>query len=254
MRNRALVTGATCGIGYAFATWLARCDNDLVLVARDADRLEARAAELRERHGVRVEVLPADLSDPARLARVVRRVEDPEHPVDLLVNNAGSGLGSRTVDASPQEQRRQLDVMVGAVLALSRAAVGSMTVRGHGGVINVASAAAFLPTGAYAAAKAWVLSYTVSLAGELHATGVFATVLCPGLVRTEFHRRAGLDCGDVPSWAWLAPDDVVDGCMKDVRRGRTVSIPSRRYRTAVGVARHLPLRLQNRIVRRAVAS
>jgi short-subunit dehydrogenase len=235
----ALVTGATAGIGKAFASRLAAAGHGLVLVARDVERLEGLAASLRDAHGIPVEVLPADLSDRDAVERVAQRLRDDAHPVDLLVNNAGFGVRGRFVGGDLALQERVLEVMVRAVLVLSHAAVPGMVERGRGAVINVGSVAGFVPGGPYSAAKAWVASFTVSLGIELHGTGVTATALCPGFVRTEFHQRAGASGGG-PGWAWLDADRLVRDCLQDVRRGRLVSVPSRRYRVAVVLLRHLP--------------
>ena len=150
----ALVTGATAGIGHTFAVQLARRGHDLVLVARDVARLEEVAAALRSEHGVDVEVLAADLGDRDQLATVEARLGEMPPPVDLLVNNAGFGLKKRFLDNPVDDEVLMLDVLVTAVLRLSHAALGAMTARGRGGVVNVSSVAAFLPRGTYSAAKA----------------------------------------------------------------------------------------------------
>jgi short-subunit dehydrogenase len=235
----ALVTGATAGIGKAFASRLAAGGHGLVLVARDVERLNGLAAALRAAHGVPVEVLSADLSDRAAVERVAERLRDGAAPVDLLVNNAGFGVRGRFVGGELALQERVLEVMVRAVLVLSHAAVPGMVERGRGAVINVASVAGFVPGGPYSAAKAWVTTFTTSLGVELRGTGVTATALCPGFVRTEFHQRAG-SSGGGPAWAWLDADRLVRDCLRDVRRGRLLSVPSRRYRVVVAVLRHLP--------------
>ena len=239
----ALVTGATAGIGLAFARALAARGHDLVLVARDAARLEATAADLRERHGTGVEVLAADLADRAQLQRVADRVASPQAPVDLLVNNAGFGLRRGLLDAGPEgvvEQERMLDVLCRAVLVLSAAAAPAMVARGRGGVLNVSSVAGWTAMGGYAAAKAWVTTFTEGLAGELRGTDVVATALCPGFVRTEFHERAAMDVSAWPGLLWLDADELVEQALRDLRRGRVVSVPSRRYALASGVLRATP--------------
>lgn len=237
----ALVTGVTSGIGNAFARRLAAEGCGLVLVARETGRLEDVARILHELQGVDIEVLAADLSDREQLERVADRLRDEARPVDVLVNNAGFAVGKPFLAAPLREEERMLDVMVRAVLVLTRAAAPGMVARGRGNVITVSSVAGFFPGGTYSAAKAWATSFTASLAGELAGTGVTATALCPGYVRTEFHRRAGMNVSHLPAWAWLDAERVVADCLADVRRGRTVSVPSLRYKAAVSFLRHIPL-------------
>ncbi len=186
-----LVTGATAGIGHAFAVHLARRGHDLVLVARDAARLEEVAAALRTEHGVEVETLVADLVVPEQLAAVEERLRDAARPVDLLVNNAGFGLKKRFLDNPVDDEVAMLDVLVTAVLRLSHAALGPMTARGSGGVINVSSVAAFLPRGTYSATKAWVNSFSEWAANEYRAQGVTVMSLCPGLHQDRVPRADG---------------------------------------------------------------
>ncbi|RMI14015.1 SDR family NAD(P)-dependent oxidoreductase [Cellulomonas triticagri] len=235
----ALITGASAGLGLEFAWQLATARHDVVLVARDAERLERLAAQLRAAAGVHAEVLAADLTDRADLERVAERLRSDERPVGLLVNNAGLGLHQRFVTGDLAREEAALDLMVRAVLVLSRAAVEPMVRRGRGAVLNVASVAALTATGTYSAHKAWVRTFTEGLASELHGTGVTATVLCPGLVHTEFHERAGID-QHVPEIAWLSPERVVATALADVRRGVVISTPSLRYRLGSGLLRVLP--------------
>lgn len=236
----ALVTGGTSGIGAAFARALAARGDDLVLVARDADRLTQTAAALEDRYGVHVEVLAADLGDRDDTLRVAERVSSAEQPVDLLVNNAGFGVHTRllAVDTTPHEHA--FDVMCRAVLILSAAAGRAMTARGQGAIINVSSTAGFVTMGSYSAIKAWATSFSEGLAVELAGTGVSATALCPGYVRTEFHQRAGINASKLPGVAWLDDDRLVADCLSDVARGRVVSIPSKRYKVGIFLARHAP--------------
>ena len=187
----ALVTGATAGIGHVFARQLAARGHDLVLVARDAARLEGVAEELRGEYGVEVEVLPADLVDRAQLATVEARLADQQRPVDLLVNNAGFGLKERFLVNDVEAEQAMLDVLVTAVLRLSHAALGAMTERGRGGVINVSSVAAFLPRGTYAAAKAWVNSFGEWAHNEYAATGRDRDDAVPGLHQDRVPRADG---------------------------------------------------------------
>jgi short-subunit dehydrogenase len=242
----ALITGASSGIGLAFARAYAALGCSLVLVARDRGALDTVAAELRrtlEASGfaqARVEVLTADLSTPAGLDGVSARLR--AEPVDVLVNNAGFGTGRRFVGSDLEAEVRLLDVLARAVLVLSHAAVPGMLTRGSGRIVTVASAAAFLPGGSYTAAKAWAVAFSRGLSHELAGTGVTATVVCPGFVRTQFHARAKLDLGRLPRAAWLDADELVAEALRDVDRGRVVSVPSLRYRAVVAVVRHLPLR------------
>jgi short-subunit dehydrogenase len=236
----ALITGATAGLGLEFAWQLATARHDVVLVARDTERLERLAGQLRAAAGVHAEVLPADLSARGDLDRVADRLRATESPVGLLVNNAGFAIHQRFVGGDLAREEAAFDVMVRAVLVLSHAAAGQMTARGRGAVLNVASVAALMASGTYSAHKAWVQSFTEGLAVELRGTGVTATVLNPGFVRTEFHDRADLDMSAVPDIAWLHADDVVAAALADVRRGTVISTPSARYRLASGAVRALP--------------
>lgn len=235
----ALVTGASAGLGLEFAWQLATAKHDVVLVARDVERLERLAGQLRAAAGVRAEVLAADLSDRAQTERVAERLRSTERPVGLLVNNAGFGLGQRFVGGDLAAHERGVEVMVRALMVLSHAAAGAMVERGRGAILNVSSIAALTASGTYSADKAWVRVFTEALAVELKGTGVTATALCPGLVHTEFHERAGLT-RPVPELAWLNADAVVSAALADVRRGAVISTPSLRYGLVSEVVRMLP--------------
>lgn len=243
------MTGATAGIGHAFARALASRGTNLVLVARDAPRLTAVADDLRTRHGVDVGVIAADLSDREQLERVAVRLRDAARPVDLLVNNAGFAVRQYVVGGDLAVEERLLDVLVRAVLVLSSAAAPGMVQRRRGALVTVSSVAGFLPSGTYSAAKAWETTFTLSLAAELSGTGVTVTALCPGYVHTEFHGRAGIRMGRLPSSAWLDADQVVASCLRDVARGRALSVPSLRYKIVVVAMRHLPLALVERFAK-----
>jgi short-subunit dehydrogenase len=255
----ALITGATAGIGAAFARRLADDGYRVVLVARDKNRLEGLAEELRATFGRPVEVLPADLSDPQSRQAVVDRLgvddtgPDGLPPVDLLVNNAGIGTTGEFWVASYETLHAQLELNVTAVLALSHAVIPGMVRRGHGGVINVASVAGMLPGrgSTYSASKAWVISLSEGLSAGLAGTGVRVLALCPGFVRTEFHQRAGIDMSSSPSWVWLSADDVVDDGLRALQKDAVVSIPSLRYKAVVVGTRLIPRRLTRRFASRA---
>jgi len=239
-RPTALITGPTSGIGRSFAHALAARGHDLVLVARDKQRLEDLAATLHERHRVEVEVLAADLSDPSSLATVEARVADRAKPVDLLVNNAGYGLKAPFWENDIDTEQQMLDVLVTAVLRLTHAALPPMSARGRGAVINVSSVAGFLPRGTYSASKAWVTSFSQWLDLTYRDSGVRAMALCPGFVRTEFHDRMEVDSRSVPRWMWLDADRLVRDALDDLDRGRSISIPTRRYKVLTALARYTP--------------
>jgi len=232
----ALVTGGTSGIGAAFARALAARGDDLVLVARNAERLEETAAELRTTHGVAVEVISADLARHDEVMRVAARLEDAGQPIDLLVNNAGFGLHTKLLEPAVEVHENALDVMCKAVLVLGGAAGRAMKARGSGQIINVSSASGWIAQGHYSAIKAWVRVYSESLSNELHGTGATVTALCPGWVRTEFHDRAGIRTSALPSWVWVDADRLVDVALKDAARGKVLSIPTKRWKFAVFLA------------------
>lgn len=245
----ALVTGGTAGIGAAFARELAARGYDLVLVARTASRLEDVAEELRAQ-GRDVETIVADLGEQAELDRVVARLADATRPVDMLVNNAGYGMKSALADPDLAEAAHANAVMMHAPLVLAAAVVPGMRERGHGAIINVASVAGYTSMGLYSAIKAWMRVYSESLANALHGTGVTVTALLPGWVRTEFHDRAEIRTSAIPGPLWLSSDFLVKACLKDVARGRAVSIPSARYRVLSWLLRHLPPRTVRWVSRR----
>jgi short-subunit dehydrogenase len=242
-KTTSLITGATAGIGHEYAVQLAARGDDLVLVARDAARLEQVAEELRRAHQVEVEVLVADLTDRDQLATVETRLADRARPVDLLVNNAGFGLKQRFLNNSADDETAMLEVLVTAVLRLSHAALGPMAERGHGGIINVSSVAAFLPRGTYSAAKAWVNSFSEWAHLEYKSRGVTVMALCPGFTKTEFHERMQVKRGD--GFMWLDVDFLVRKSLEDFDKGRAFSIPGAQYKTIIALTRAIP----NRVLR-----
>lgn len=244
--RRALVTGATAGIGLEFARQLAARDHDLVLVARNAERLEEVAAELRATYGVTAEVLRADLVDREQLALVEARLADPNSPVDLLVNNAGFGLKGRFLDNTVEQEQAHLDVLVVAVMRLCHAALGQMVGRGSGQVVNVSSVAGFLPRGTYSAAKAYVTRFSEWAHHEYAPQGVQVMALCPGFVRTEFHERMDVGRDSAPGFLWMDAPDLVAAALADLEAGKAVSVPGLRYKAIVTGARYVPSGLLQR--------
>lgn len=246
----ALVTGATAGIGAEFCRQLAASGHDLVLVARDRDRLASSAAALSAQYGVRVEVIAADLADRPQLQLVADRLavdgSDDTDGVDVLVNNAGFGLATGFLETEVGEEERALDVMCRAVLVLSHAAGRAMRARGRGAIINVSSVAGFVAMGTYSAAKAWVTTFSEGLAVELAPRGVHVTALCPGFTHTEFHARAEMNMSRLPEALWLDVSDVVAHALTDARRGRAVSVPGLPYQALTGILTLLPRGLVSR--------
>ncbi|WP_433240161.1 SDR family NAD(P)-dependent oxidoreductase [Streptosporangium sp. CA-135522] len=243
----ALITGATAGIGAAFARRLAADGFSLVLVARDESRLSAFTEELRLRYGVKAEVLPADLAAEEGLTAVEGRLREG---IDLLVNNAGFGHPGAFLEVPVADELRMLKVHCEAVLRLTLAALPGMKKRDRGAVVNVASVAAFFTRGTYSASKAWVVNFSESTAAELTGTRVRVMALCPGFVRTEFHDRASMDVSGIPGFLWLSADDVVNEAMRDLALGRRVSIPDIRYKVIVAAGRLVPRGLAGEVSRR----
>lgn len=235
----ALITGATAGIGLEFAHQLADRGYDLVLVARARERLDAVAIELRSR-GISVDVLVADLLDAAGLDAVDARVSDAEHPVDLLVNNAGYGIRGELYDNTWHDERRHLEIHATVPLRLTQSALTGMLARGRGRVVLVASVAAFTPRGTYSAAKAWAVMLARSLNLRTRDHGVTVTAVCPGFTRTEFHERMGVETAGIPEFLWLDARQLVRIALRGVDRGRSVVVPTLRYRIISGIARALP--------------
>lgn len=247
-----LVTGASSGIGAEYARQLAAKGDDLVLVARDRERLEALAAQLRERHGRQVEVLAADLLDPEQLRAVAQRVADRDRPIRTLVNNAGFALPLRFEANDVEAEVRHLRLHDEIPMRLTHAALGSMIANGGGRIINISSVAAFIPRSTYAAAKLWLISFSRWANAEYRGNGIVVTAVCPGFTHTEFHQRLGLPVGKegVPRWMWLNAPDVVAASLRDVDKGKAVSVPSLRYKVLATLSRVAPAGLTARIGRR----
>jgi len=236
----ALVTGATAGIGHEFVRQLAERGHDIILVARDRARLENVSDEIQRTYKVRTEILVADLSDRAQAGKVAERLADEARPVDLLVNNAGYGLGRPFLQNDVEVEEQLFDVLCRSVMVLSHAAARAMRLRGHGAIVNVSSVASFVAMGTYSAAKSWVTVFSEGLASELAGTGVTVTALCPGFTHTEFHDRASLNMSKLPGVMWLDADKLVREALSDVARGKVVSIPGMQYRALVRALKLLP--------------
>jgi short-subunit dehydrogenase len=245
----AVVTGASSGIGAAIARGLAGRGHGVTLVARRADKLETLAAELRG-SGVRAEVVAADLADRTARAELLGRVEGLGLTADLLVNNAGLSTLGPVAQSDPEAEVHMVEVDVVAVVDLTSRFLPGMVERGRGGILNVASTAAFQPLpgqAGYGASKAFVLSYTRSLGGELRGTGVAATTLCPGPVDTGFGEAAGFSKEDaesaLPSFMWETPEAVARCGIEALAKGRPVAIPGPANRVTAAFANLAPKQL-----------
>ena len=252
MGKRVLVTGASSGIGEAFAHWYADSASELVLVGRNNSELERVAGAVRSR-GVHAEVIVADLSHKDGVESVGAQCG----AVDVLVMNAGVTHAAK-IGTSDRDQLDELAYLMSAgIVRLSEILVPHMVERGSGDVVIVSSIAAFTPmrkAGPYAAAKTYATSFARSLALEVSGRGVRVVAVCPGYVRTDLHRRAGLDhlSQSVPDWMWLTPDDVVRAAMRALRREKTVVVPGLVYRIALPfLASSTAQRLWRRMTRRS---
>lgn len=246
----AVVTGASSGIGAEIARELARRGHGVTLVARRAAEMEELAEELRGTTSLRCEVLPADLTDRAERAALVERVADLGLDVDIVVNNAGMSTVGPVSAADPGREMQMVELDVVAVVDLCTRWLPGMVQRRSGAVLNVASTAAFQPLpgqAGYGASKAFVLSYTRAIRGELRGTGVTATALCPGPVHTGFGEAAGFDLEDaeasLPAFMW-EPVEAVALCGVDAMAdGRDVAIPGAANRVSAVVSGLVPKRL-----------
>ena len=234
VRPSALITGASAGIGAAFARRLAADGHDLIIVARRRERLEALAQQLHAEHQVTVEPLSADLTNPDDLHMVERRIAG-DGALEMLVNNAGFGgyMPFVTLAADRAEELIRLHVL--ALTRLTRAALPGMLARGKGAIVNVSSRLSFsaslssppLPKRAvYAASKAYINTFTEILSDELKGTGVRVQALCPGLVRTEFHEIVGADLSRLPPDAFMSPADLVHASLAGLRLGEVICVPA----------------------------
>jgi len=244
----ALITGASSGIGEAFASALAARGTSLILVARTKPKLETLAQRLAERHGIRATAIDADLADPAAPRRVRARVDELGLRVDLLVNNAGYGLGGPFLAHDLTEELDQVSVDVGVVVALTHLFAREMVAHGTGGVINLASITSFMPmpySAVYGASKSFVLSFSEALGREVAAAGVQVLAVCPGAVATGFYERLG---ARPPRQALDTPERIVADALAAFDRGRSVVVPGRlRNQALIFGTRLLPRTINARI-------
>jgi short-subunit dehydrogenase len=251
-RALAVITGASAGIGKEFCEQLAARGYDLIVVARDAARLETLRQALEDRHRVSVDVFPADLTlddDVSRLAGLIAG----STRLRLLVNNAGFGTRGSFADASPAQQEAMVRLHTLAPMRLAQAALPVLLRNASGGIVNVSSVASFLYSAGnvnYCATKAYLTTFSEGLAVELRGTGVRVQALCPGFTRSEFHQRMEVDAGSLPAWMWMSAGRVVEISLRNLERaGPVVCVPGMRYRLMVSLLRHMPRRLVGQLSR-----
>jgi uncharacterized protein len=250
------VTGASSGIGEAFAEVFAAEGFDVVITARRETRLRDVQARLREKYGARVEVIVEDLNDPAAPARLCAELEARGLTIDVLVNNAGYGVPGSYVASSWDVHARFLQIMVTAVAELTYRLLPGMMERRYGRIINVASLAGLVPAPAghtlYAAAKAFSIKFSESLGHEVRRHGIFVTALCPGFTVSEFHDVTGTRARmkKLPGFMWLASSDVARHGYDAVMAGESVVITGRVNAAIATLVRILPQRLVITVGRR----
>jgi uncharacterized protein len=251
-RPLAVVTGASAGIGREFCHRLAARGSDLLVVARDAARLEDLRRELETKHETSVDVFPADLTLDDDVTRLVGLVAGSPR-LELLVNNAGFGTRGTFADASPSRQEAMLRLHTLAPMRLTQAALTVLLNKGRGAIINVSSVASFLYSAGnvnYCATKAYLTTFSEGLAAELRGSGVRVQALCPGFTRSEFHDRMEVDVRRLPAWMWLSAAQVVNTSLRSVARGGpVVCVPGLRYKLVVLLLRHVPRSLIGQLSR-----
>ena len=245
MNSWALVTGSTAGIGESFSRLLAENNYNIVLVARDLQRLEERARLLEANYNISTHIIQADLSTDAGCAVVEQYIANNQ--IDVLINNAGFGLNKAFTMSALEAEQQMLDVLVRTPMRLMHSALSGMKERNKGVVINVSSVAGYIAGGTYSAAKSYMTVLSESLNTELAGTKVKICALCPGFTRTEFHQRARMSMKGLPNFMWLNSDSLVKRGWVDALKGKAVSIPGWQYRLLVFVIQTLPRTLIRKV-------
>jgi len=236
----ALITGATAGIGAAYTKLLAKNGFDLVLVARDLPRLNRFAKQLKLDYQIKVELIKADLTKPAQLSKVEKRLKNKSKPITVLINNAGFGIKDSFLDSSLDREQELLDVLVSAPMRLTHCALPLMVAKNNGVIVNVSSVASWIAGGTYSAAKSYLTVFTEYLNNELKGSNVKTSALCPGFTRTEFHQRGRMSMKGLPAFMWLNSDKLVAKAWKDAVGGKAVSVPGWQYQLLTFVMRNAP--------------
>lgn len=247
MAKTALITGASAGIGAAFARLLAREGFDLVLVARDESRLNSSAESLASEFGIHCEVLVSDLSTDAGVIRVEKRICEAGKEIDVLINNAGFGLRSSFLATELNDELALIDVLARTPMRLMHAILPGMKERNRGTIINVSSVAGWTAGGTYSAAKSYLTVLSESLHTELTDTNVHVLALAPGFTHTEFHARGKMRMDKLPKFMWLDAELVVAQAWADAGARKAVSIPGRQYKVLAALARFGPRPLVRKV-------
>ena len=234
-------------MGARFAHLLAKSGYDLVLVARNEVRLSIAAAELEKVFGIKCEILCADLSTDEGLLAVSNRTGDLDQPIEVLINNAGFGIGEAFLKSQINIEQQLLDVLVKAPMHLMHSVLPGMKARNSGIIINVSSVAGWITGGSYSAAKSYLTVLSESMHTELRGTNVKVLALCPGFTHTEFHQRGKMRMDSLPNFMWLDADRVVAKGWSDAVAGKAVSVPGWQYAILTWFARFAPRPLVRKI-------
>ena len=235
---KALITGASSGIGWHFANLLAREGYDLVITARDTQRLNHLAGEFHQKYNRNIEVISADLTTDHGISLIENRIKDGD--IDVLINNAGYGLNQGFTKSDVIDEIAVLKILCEAPMRLAHASLPSMLAKNSGIIINVSSVAAWITGGHYSAMKSYLMVLSESLHTELAETAVKVCSLAPGFTHTEFHQRGQMKMDALPNFMWLNADNVVITAWEDAKAGKTISIPGRQYRFLYLLLRFAP--------------
>jgi hypothetical protein len=236
---KALITGASAGIGLEFAHQLAAKKYDLVLISRNQDRLQEVAEIIINKFGVKVEVQAADLGTDQGIEKTCEYISK-QNDLEFVVNNAGLGINKTFHETPLAEEINLLNVLVKAPLAISHSAITQMLKNNRGFIINVGSIASWTTSGTYSAAKVWLTSFSESLNTNYKSEGINISVVAPGFTRTEFHERAKMSVTEIPNWMWISTNLVVKDSLKAVLKGKAVIIPSLKYKLLFILLRVMP--------------
>ena len=233
-----MVTGATAGIGESFTRVLAREGFNIVLVARDLERMKERATTLESQFNVQAAIVQADLATDDGCAKVEKYLT--ENPVEVLINNAGFGINKAFSMSDLSAEQQLLDVLVRTPMRLMHTIIPQMKARNSGSIVNVSSVAGWIAGGTYSAAKSYLTVLSESLHTELSGTGIKISALCPGFTRTEFHERGRMRMNGLPNFMWLSADRVVSQAWKENQNGKVLSVPGWQYLILSTVSRFGP--------------